>query len=456
MKKYLFAFPILATIIANGQMNKPGTEAMFHANATHDGIHTGNNFNHFGELKWKFKTHGKIFSSPAVANNIGYIGSEDGYLYAVDIAGGREKWKFKTNGAVHSSPTVYNNAVYFGSYDGYYYAVDAATGKEKWKFKTGGEKHVGAKGLWTMQPANLYMEDLYDFFLSSPVVNTNDQEPIVYFGSSDGNLYAVNAATGSLKWKFASSGIIHTSPALYKGMIYFGSWDTYLYALDAKTGKEIWKFKTNDQPNYHLLEGIQASPTIYDGKVYFGARDANFYSLDATTGALVWKYFADNSWILTTAAAKDSVVFIGTSDSYLFLALDARTGKENYRFAAKGYLYSSPVVAGNVAYFGDFTGRLYGVDLRSKGKIWNDFSVEARTKNAKKVLNANDRLDFTYTAAGKDPALYSTGVSVMHALYTLGSILSSPVIDQGVIYFGSADGYLYAIQLIHGNFKCPD
>src|SRR6266487_6875081 len=97
---------------------------------------------------------------------------------------------------------IYNNVVYFCSYDGYCYAADATTGKEKWKFKIGGEKKVGAKGLWTMKPADMYMEDQYDFFLSSPAVEMIDKDLTVFFGSSEGNLYAVNAETGALKWKF--------------------------------------------------------------------------------------------------------------------------------------------------------------------------------------------------------------------------------------------------------------
>jgi len=133
------------------------------------------------------------------------------------------QWKFHTNGAVPSSPAVYNNVVYFCSYDGYSYAVNATSGSLKWKFKTGGERKVGAYGLWTMQPSDMYMEDLYDFFLSSPIMETTEKNPTVYFGSSDGNLYALNATTGSLKWKFKTNGLIHTSPALYNNTVYIGS-----------------------------------------------------------------------------------------------------------------------------------------------------------------------------------------------------------------------------------------
>ncbi len=53
-----------------------------------------------------------------------YFGSDDSYLYAVDIKTGQEKWKFKTGAVVFSSPAISDGVVYFGSYDSYLYAVD--------------------------------------------------------------------------------------------------------------------------------------------------------------------------------------------------------------------------------------------------------------------------------------------------------------------------------------------
>lgn len=447
MKKIIlscFAFQVFYCY-AQQETNIPW--ALFHACEKHCGIYPVKEYKDFGELKWKLKTGGKIFSSPAVLNGIAYIGSEDKNLYAVDAANGNTLWKFKTRGAVHSSPAVYENTVYFGSYDGCYYAVSATNGKEKWKFKTEGEKKVGAKGLWTMKPSDKYMEDLYDFFLSSPIVNMDGSDAMVYFGSGDGNLYAVDAQTGTLRWKFKTGGIIHSSPALFDGVVYIGSWDTYLYAIDAKTGREKWKFKTGDHPSVHLLEGIQASPAYSDGMVYLGARDGNFYAINASTGKMTWKYSAENSWIVTTAAVKDDVVYFGTSDSYLFVALDAKTGAEKYKFKAHGYVYSSPAIVNQTAYFGDFTGTMYAIDLASEAQLWHSTKTSSSIKNGKKVLNVIGDLDFAYAAAGDDASMYATGVKVMNKFYSLGSIVSSPVIAKGVIYFGSADGYLYAVNL---------
>jgi outer membrane protein assembly factor BamB len=404
-------------------------------------IAAAQNYNSFGAVKWKFKSQGKIFSSPAISKGIVYFGSEDHNLYAIDAKTGKQLWLFTTGGAVSSSPVVYNNTVCFGSFDGYYYAINTQTGKLIWKFKTGGEKKVGAEGLWTMKPHNQYMDDLYDFFTSSPVFN----KATIYFGSGDGNLYAVNASDGKLKWKFKTNGLIHASPALYNGKVYIGSWDTYLYAVDANTGKLAWKFKTGDQPVIHLMEGIQSAATCYNGQVYFGARDGYFYALNAQTGKLNWKYSANGSWIITKPAIKNGVVYTTTSDTFLFLALDAKTGKQKFSYKANGYLYSSPAVVGNTAFFGDFTGKLSAVNVLT-GKLSGQFTTNSRNLNAGKLLK-NDTLDYSQVLKGMDNELYASSVNVMNRLYRLGSIVSSPVISNDVVYFGSADGYLYALSL---------
>ncbi len=274
----------------------------------------------------------------------------------------------------------------------------------------------------------------------------DDRGQTIYFGSSDGNRYAVNAEDGKIKWKFHTEAPIHTTPAVMHQTIYFGSWDADFYAIDSKTGQLQWKFHTGDKPG---MTGIQSSAEVDGNHVYFGARDAHMYCLNASTGDVIWSYDAEGSWILSSPTLKDGVLYVGTSDSYLLLALDAQTGREKFRFKTHGYVYSSPALAGHTAYFGDFTGALFAVDLSSGGKCWDEFVLESRKKNAASVLK-NNNMDFMYTAGEKDVSSYANTVEVMNKFYTLGSIVSSAFIREGVLYVGSADGALYAIELRSG------
>jgi outer membrane protein assembly factor BamB len=182
-----------------------------------------------------------------------YVGSTGGILYAVDRETGSEKWKFDAKGRIASSPAVAGGLVYFGAFDGNFYAVDAASGQLKWKFATAGERRFEGKHLHGSEPATETMPDPWDCYLSSPVV----WQGAVYFGSGDGNVYALDSATGALKWKFKTGDVVHASPAIADGLLFIGSWDSNFYALDATTGAEKWRFKTGVDEVIHNQTGIQ-------------------------------------------------------------------------------------------------------------------------------------------------------------------------------------------------------
>lgn len=442
MKNSLTLIVVLISLVGNYSALSQKKEVPV-SNAFSERIFEGKGYQPIGNLKWKYKTQGKIFSSPLAKNGLVYIGSADGGLYAIDEKSGNLKWKFKTAGAIHSSPSLLNNILYFGSFDGHYYAINALTGTLVWKFRTGGEHWLGEMGMWGMKPSTQYMEDLWDFYLSSPVVYEGPKTKSVLFGSSDGHIYCVQAKTGKLIWKFKTAGPVHSTAVIDQNKIYIGSWDATLYALNITTGKEVWRFATGTQTGF---KGIQSTVAVDDGKVYFGTREPFFFALDAQTGNVIWEYDAENSWILSSAVTQNNTVYVGTSDTYALLALDAITGAEKYRFKANGYIYSSPAIAGNTLYFGDFTGNFYALNLLSQGKEYNYVSTDHRKKFATTILK-NNALDFTHAANDNDLTLYDNNKKVMNQFYKLGPIVSSPFINSNSIYFGSADGNLYAYHL---------
>ena len=59
---------------------------------------------------------------------------------------------------------------------------------------------------------------------------------VVYIGSFDHNVYALNASTGALLWSYATGDVVTSSPAVANGVVYVGSQDNNLYALNASTG----------------------------------------------------------------------------------------------------------------------------------------------------------------------------------------------------------------------------
>ena len=66
---------------------------------------------------------------------------------------------------------------------------------------------------------------------------------VVYVGSADCNVYALNASTGALLWSYTTGGRVFSSPAVANGVVYVIGWDTSnLYALNASTGALLWSY----------------------------------------------------------------------------------------------------------------------------------------------------------------------------------------------------------------------
>jgi len=388
-------------------------------------------------IKWTFHTHGEVISSPAVVAGVVYVGSTDGNLYAIDEESGTEKWKFTTGSRIPSSPAVSGGLIYFGSYDGYFYAIDQATGKLKWKFRNA-ERRYAAKHLHGSLPLDETMPDPFDVYLSSPAV-WNDA---VYFGSGDGNVYALDAATGALKWKFQTGDVVHASPAIVDGKLYIGSWDSYFYALDAMNGKEIWRFKTGEDNDIHNQVGIQSSATVFNGIVYFGCRDSKLYALDAVTGKQRWMFFNHGSWVITSPVVHDGKVFFATSDTATLYALDAQSGAEDFSLKFHWVIFSSPAIAGSTLYVAGQDGILTAVDLETKKPVWT-FQTEASKQNLSSVSKPDGAPNYQATFASN---FYDDMIVGNNKLHVVGPILASPVISRNVVYVGSSDGNLYALH----------
>jgi outer membrane protein assembly factor BamB len=280
--------------------------------------------------------------------------------------------------------------------------------------------------------------DPFDLFLSSPVIDHG----VVYFGSGDFNVYALDAATGALKWKFATGNVVHATPAVADGVVYVGSWDSFFYALDAATGAVRWKYQTGRDTIAYNQVGIVGSAAVSGGVVYVGCRDGFLYALNAKTGAEKWKYNNNHGWVIASPPVSNGVVYFPTSDGTRFKAVDAATGTLRFDLANKAISFSSPAVVNNIVIFGSSDGWLHAIDATT-GAVRGAFRTEGNTQNASRYIAADSTIDYAALYADMTVENVYVGLDRMHSL---GAIFSSPVVANGVVYVGSSDGYVYAIR----------
>jgi eukaryotic-like serine/threonine-protein kinase len=107
---------------------------------------------------------------------------------------------------------------------------------------------------------------------SSPAVANG----VVYVGSDDYKVYALNASTGALPGSFTTGDIVETAPAVANGVVYIGANDFNLYALNARTGPKRWSALNASTGaklwSYGTGGGI-SSPAVANGVVYVGSYD---------------------------------------------------------------------------------------------------------------------------------------------------------------------------------------
>jgi len=302
---------------------------------------------------------------------------------------------------------------------------------------------------------------------------------VVYLGTGDNYVYALDAVTGEKRWGFETGDDVESSPTVTEGTVYIGSDDHYVYALDAGTGEERWRFQTG--------AWVQFSPAVADGVVYVGSGDNYVYALGAATGEERWRFKTGYEGAiarLTSPAVADGVVYIGGGDDYLY-ALDGVTGELRWRREMYDNVFSPPVVVDGVVYAGTWLGGLRALDAGTGDELWvsspspsgslavADGVVYIGSDGGAYAVDAatgEERWRFQTGAYGwassptvADAAVYIGNQDIasndyhLYALdaatgeerwrFQMGSqVVSSPAAANGVIYVGSQDGYLYALD----------
>ena len=202
-----------------------------------------------------FDAGGPLVGGVTIDNETVYFGSSDGRLYALDAATGKERWKpFKAGNEIWSTPVVDGGTVYVTSLDGRLYAIDEATGAEQWSYKT-------AAGV-----------------ASSPVVDRD--AGLVYVGGFDSRLRAIDLKTHEQSWQVEANNWFWTRPLVADGVVYAGSLDKNVYAVEAASGDAHWA-----RP-FATSAPVHAAPVMAGGKLIVVDRKGHVFALSPEDGTM--------------------------------------------------------------------------------------------------------------------------------------------------------------------------
>ncbi|OGR44031.1 MAG: hypothetical protein A2X28_04750 [Elusimicrobia bacterium GWA2_56_46] len=291
--------------------------------------------------------------------------------------------------------------------------------------------------------------------VSSPVIF----EDIVYFGARDKNVYALNARTGALLWRYPTGGWVDAAPSAAGDALFVPSLDGYLYALNRTTGEFLWraglgassvssplvldgkvfvgvgspekKLKVFRVSTGELLfeqpadQPVDSAPSTDGALVYFGANDGRIYALNKNTFSLPWSYQTmGGSYGMNALAVSSGIVY----------ALPGHDEKKPLAFnAGNGALLNS-----NVGPFDeDASWEQTGSPVAAKGRLY--FSAGATVNR----FYALDTAALDSGQTGQAPPYVWPSSPTLGAVSALG-ILSSPAMANEIIYAGTIDGSLVA------------
>jgi eukaryotic-like serine/threonine-protein kinase len=406
-------------------------------------------------VHWATDLYGAVLDSPAIAydpsagRTLGYVGTNSGTFFAIDMATGNIVWSVQLAGEVQASPLVSDGAVWVGTRTNpTIYKLDASTG-------TIDCSQVMPGGMLFSSPVaatppggtpSVYFADLatakvlsisaatcatqWTFHHYAVSAGTWDPlsyaidatgEPLLLFGSSDPDsaAYAVNADTGALLWRFHTAGTGDTdvgsgltvSPpggnGFADGVVYVPGKDGMLYALNLTTGAEIWSASLGSEdgdPNESLSTAALAGVNLVVGDAA-GVGDFN-----AVTGAPIWTYEGPTnpkivppgppeviaSPVISGPAGQQAVSFTDLSGAFRVLSL--ATGRQLYHYQAGTWMTASPAVSDGNILFGSSDGFLYDMTAGAG----NDTLSTAIASPSEDATVTNPRGDLTVqgTASG--------------------------------------------------------
>jgi outer membrane protein assembly factor BamB len=301
---------------------------------------------------WSINTHALIEFPPAVAGGIAYVANKYGDVRAVRLSDRKILWERVTDRRLSGPPKFVTSPVYH-------------RGRLFLAFLDGDLLALDAA---TGKPD--WKRNLHAHLESSPLVIGGT----LYLGNDKTDLVAIRAADGGTLWRFNSPGAIKASPSYHRGRIFVADYEGAMFCVDAATGKPIWRTNTTAVPPFGE-GGFYSSPAVAFGHVYAARDDGTVYGFDERTGKVSWSFptgnFVYGSPSVAHVPGTPPSVYIGSYDKH-FYALDALTGKQEWKFDVGGPVPGTAIVVGHTVYTSSFkTREAIGIDVRTHRKTFS-------------------------------------------------------------------------------------
>ena len=281
---------------------------------------------------WRYALGAGTWAPPVVDGEIIYIGGGDGRFHAVRARDGTSLWTWAGTVPIDGGAALDSDAVYFLDTRFNLVALDRAQGTLRWRVSLHNEFQAGRSA-----PDN----PTFNHRAATPLV----QPGVIYVGSSDGGIYAIEAARGGKLWRYDAGAPVFSGIALRDAnTLMFGTMDGSAVLLDRRTRSEVLRVKTGG--------GVVTTPVIAADRLIVGSRDYQLYAFNLTDGSVAWKFSYWFSWIESTPTLRDGLLYVGGSDYARVTAIDPATGRARWAAIVGGMDWGTPLVTDRYVFAG--------------------------------------------------------------------------------------------------------
>lgn len=237
------------------------------------------------------------------------------------------------------------------------------------------------------------------------------------------------------------------APALQVGdIVYVGTADNHMLALNRATGEELWDFE--------MGHAVWGQPAFDDDVLYVTNMDWSVYALNAQSGELLWQ--AELGGALPSRPVVDNnIVYVSSFDRSVY-ALNQANGEILWQAPVEGAVWGAPTVDDDVVYFGDVLGNIYKVDAASGMPIWSvasDVVIQASPVLVGESLFVASEVETDDEPTGALTAYSAVDGTQLWRTPTLAPLYTTPVVVNGdtiVVAQQNADSLLVGFDTATG------
>jgi outer membrane protein assembly factor BamB len=240
-------------------------------------------------------------------------------------------------------------------------------------------------------------------------------------------------------WKFTTGNTVSAVPTVADGVVYVGSTDGKVYAVNASTGKQVWASPAGSGT---------VAPQVVGDVLFMANQNGDFTALDSADGTVAWqvKGKAQAMTQRTWAADGSTVILFSYTDG--MQAYDAATGNLKGKPGPPGLYVTNITAAGGVLYALDTQGTLHAIRLAGNATIWQ--LAVGTTDDQALSLAVGDGHVYVGTKSG---TLHSVTAATGHRDWSFpgsSDLLATPVVADGMVFIVDTSGNLRAINADNG------